>query len=99
MFGVAIGWQLYDRTNSAMALGLVGLVQVIPVVLLALPAGHLVDRKNRRDVAILANLVLGLCGLGLAAVSHLRAPVWTFYLLLLGHGMAVAFELPASGSL
>src|SRR5438093_12491629 len=74
MLGVAIGWQLYDRTGSPLALGLVGLVQVVPVILLALPAGHLVDRKNRRDVAMAANLVLAGCALALTLISHFRAP-------------------------
>ncbi len=99
MLGVAIGWQLYDRTNSTLALGLVGLVQVIPVVLLALPAGHLVDRKNRRDVAILSNALLTLCGLALFLISRNQAPIWTIYATLFLHGIAVSFEAPSTGSL
>src|SRR5215203_3049229 len=52
MLGVAIGWELYERTDSAFALGMVGLVQVVPVVLLALPAGHAVDRYDRKIIAM-----------------------------------------------
>src|SRR5215207_2370972 len=52
MLGVAVGWELYERTRSALALGLVGLVQVVPVVLLALPAGHAVDRYDRKLIAM-----------------------------------------------
>src|SRR5262249_46993009 len=99
MLGVAIGWQIYERTNSSLALGFVGLVQVVPVILLALPAGHLVDRKNRRDVSIAANLLLAACALTLALISYFHAPVWIVYAALLANGAAVAFEGPASGSL
>jgi len=47
MQGVAIGWQVYELTGSAFDLGLVGLIQFVPVVLLTLPIGHIVDRYNR----------------------------------------------------
>src|SRR3954451_22285795 len=47
MQGVAIGWQVYDLTGSAFDLGLVGLIQFVPVVLLTFPIGHIVDRYNR----------------------------------------------------
>src|SRR5947209_6820889 len=47
MQGVAVGWEVYERTGSPTALGLVGLAQVLPVILLALPAGHLADRYDR----------------------------------------------------
>src|SRR5262245_49212842 len=53
MLGVAIGWELYERTRSPLALGLIGLVQVVPVVLLALPAGHLADRFDRKRIAVI----------------------------------------------
>ena len=52
MLGVAVGWELYDRTGAALALGLVGLVQIVPVLLLALPAGHLADRRNRKWLVV-----------------------------------------------
>ena len=41
---VAVGWDIYERTGQSLQLGLVGLVQVIPVILLALPAGQVIDR-------------------------------------------------------
>jgi hypothetical protein len=43
MVGVAVGWELYERTRNPLALGLVGLVEIVPVLLLALPAGHMAD--------------------------------------------------------
>src|SRR6266487_2968390 len=69
MIGVAIGWELYERTSSPLALGLVGLVQVIPVLLLSLPAGHIADRLDRRWITIASRLALALCSLGLALLS------------------------------
>lgn len=48
MLMVALGWQMYALTGSAWDLGLVGLAQFLPALLLALPAGHLVDRHDRR---------------------------------------------------
>jgi MFS family permease len=50
MLMVALGWQMYDLTGSAWDLGLVGLAQFVPALLLALPAGHSVDRHDRRQV-------------------------------------------------
>src|SRR5712691_13403571 len=69
MITVAIGWELYERTGSALALGLVGLVQVIPVFILSLPAGQFIDRYNRKRIVIWSQIVLVLCSLGFAAVS------------------------------
>jgi MFS family permease len=99
MLGTAVGWQIYDRTGSTLALGMVGLVQVVPVVVLALPVGGLVDRKNRRDVAIAADAALVACALALTLVSALAAPVWLLYAVLFANGVAGAFESPATTSL
>ena len=51
---LALRWELYERTSDAMVLGYVGLVQVVPVLALALVAGHVADRFNRRVVVIVA---------------------------------------------
>ena len=48
MLTFAIAWELWLRTRSAFALGMVGLVQVVPVILLSLPGGHVADQHNRR---------------------------------------------------
>src|SRR5688572_8319580 len=69
MLGVAVGWELYERTRAPLGLGLIGLVQVLPVVLLALPAGHVADRFDRKWILVGATLLLVLCALGLAALS------------------------------
>ena len=51
---IAVGWEMYQRTGEALALGMVGLVQALPWMALALPAGYLADRFDRRRVALLS---------------------------------------------
>lgn len=69
MVGVCVGWQVYRLTHSVFALGLVGLVQVVPAVALALPAGQLADRVRRKTVVLSTAIVLGLAVSGLAFVA------------------------------
>jgi MFS family permease len=92
---VAVGWELYERTGDAWALGLVGLFEVAPVFLLMLPAGHVADRFARRDVAMFAYGLLALAALGLAYVSWTQAPVAVVYGLLVLIGAARAFASPS----
>src|SRR5580704_956730 len=58
MQSVAVGWELYERTGAAMALGWVGLVQALPIMLLAMPAGQLADRMDRRRIILMGQLVM-----------------------------------------
>lgn len=99
MLTFAIGWELWLRTQSAFALGLVGLVQVVPVVLLSLPAGHVADQFNRKRIVIISELFLAVCVIGLAWLSYVDGPLTLIYLCLLGIGMARAFNDPASSTL
>jgi len=99
MLSVAIGWQLYDRTGSAWSLGLVGLVQIVPVVLLALPAGQAADKYPRKLMAMGAHGVLALCAAGLALVTHLDGPTWVIYALLFATGIGTSFRSPSVGSM
>jgi MFS family permease len=69
MLVVAVGWQIYDLTNSALSLGLIGLVQFVPQLLLALAAGHVADRYDRRRIAMVCMLVQGSMAAVLAAGS------------------------------
>src|SRR5512141_1834658 len=99
MVSVAIGWELWLRTHQAFALGLVGLVQVVPVLILSLPAGHVADQYNRKRIVLIAELFLTLCVLGLAWLSYTAGPLVLIYALLLGIGIARAFNDPASSTL
>ncbi|HKX29044.1 MAG TPA: MFS transporter [Blastocatellia bacterium] len=96
---VAVGWQLYEQTSSAMALGMVGLVQIIPLLGLALPAGQLADRYDRRKVLMGATILSGLSSLGLASASMLGAGVSVIYTFLFLNGVARAFQGPARSAL
>jgi len=95
----AVGWELYERTGSPMPLALTGLVQALPVFLLALPAGHAADRFERRRIAILMQLVMAVASLGIAFLSHTRGPINAFYLCLFVGGCARSFNFPAQASL
>lgn len=99
MLTTAIGWDLYDRTHSALALGWVGLVQFVPVVLLALLAGHVADVFDRRRITLLAFAVLVVCALGFAANAALAGPLVVYYGLLFAMGTAQAFYSPARSAL
>jgi MFS family permease len=99
MLSVAVGWQLYERTNSAWSLGLVGLVQIVPVVLLALPAGQAADRMPRRTLAIWAHAMLAVCAAGLALISHFNAPTWMIYAVLFATGIGTSFRSPSVGAM
>ena len=73
MVSVAVGWQIYDLTDSALNLGLIGLIQFIPAVLLALPAGHIADQFHRRKVVVVCQIFewLALVGLAVMGFAHL----------------------------
>jgi MFS family permease len=99
MQSLVIGWELYERTHSAAAIGLTGLAQFFPVVLLALPAGHAADRFSLKRLFLLAQAILALSSIGLALVSYFAAPVPLVYALLLLIGIGRAFSAPARWSI
>ena len=99
MLQVALGWELYERTHSALALGLVGLVTAIPVVVLALPAGHLADRMDRKKIVIIAQMVFVTMSLSLAALSYVTGPILLMFAILLVRGTAQAYNNPARSAL
>ncbi len=99
MIGVAVGWELYERTHDPLALGLVGLVEIVPVLLLALPAGHLADRRDRKWIVVMAMSGVAACAFGLFALSITQGPVLAIYGLLFGMGVARAFQSPAFSAL
>jgi MFS family permease len=99
MLQVALGWELYERTHSAFALGLVGLVTAIPVVLLALPAGHLADKMDRKKIVVIAQMVFIAMSLSLSALSYVRGPIILMFGILLIRGTAQAYNNPARSAL
>jgi len=99
MLQVALGWELYERTHSALALGLVGLATALPVVILALPAGDLADRMDRKKILIWAQIGFIVAGFALAALSYWRGPVALVYAVLLARGAGQAYNNPARQAL
>jgi len=90
MLAVAVEWEIYRRTHSATALGLVGLVFAIPIVGLSLPAGHLADRISRKQIILVAQIFSAITSALLALVSwqHLAIPNMSI-LNACNHGLAV----------
>lgn len=99
MLNFAIMWEIWLRTHSTFALGLVGLVQVVPIILLSLPGGHIADQYNRKRIVIVMQGVLIACSLGLAYLSFIEGPLVWIYACLLGIGIARAFYDPAASTL
>jgi MFS family permease len=98
MLTVAVGWQLYERTHQPIALGLVGLTQMIPMFGLTLPAGHYADNHDRKRIIVLGMLGMGLGSIGLSIASHVEAPIGWIYACLLLSGTARTFMWPASSA-
>jgi len=98
MLIVAVGWELYERTHSAMALGLVGLTNMVPMFLFTLPAGHFADNHNRKRIILLMTAMMGLASVGLTLCSALQAPTPWIYACLFVAGSARTFLWPASSS-
>ena len=99
MTAVAVGWELYARTGQAISLAWVGLVHALPVIVLALPAGHLADRLNRRRILLTGLSIIILCSLGLAAISHANGPLYLYYLCIFVSSIAGTYSGPARGAI
>jgi MFS family permease len=100
MSAVATGWLVYDRTHNAYALGLVGLAQFLPMLLMSIPAGQLADRFDRRriltvcqlfEATALASIALGVI-FGPISLAHIYVAVVVL-------GAARACEQPTSAAL
>ncbi|MBT8580376.1 MFS transporter [Polynucleobacter paneuropaeus] len=90
---VAVGWHLYEITNSVVSLGLVGLAELVPYFLFALYSGHAVDHYSRKKIAALACFIHMSVALFLTAIAlgWLSPPVPLIYtaVALIGVGRAV----------
>jgi MFS family permease len=92
----ALGWQAYARAHDPLVLGLLGLAEFIPAALLAIPAGHLADRHDRRVIAVTGLIGLVVVALALAAdAASGDTAVWPLYVLAFAAGVANAVVNPA----
>jgi MFS family permease len=100
MLAVAIAWQVYDLTDSAFDLGLVGLIQFVPVVLLGLLIGHVADRYDRRRIVLICEIAQAGAA---AALAFGSAAGWlstdAIFALVFVSGTARAFESPTAQAL
>jgi MFS family permease len=83
MLSTGLAWEVWARTESAMALGVLGLSRAVPVILLALPAGHLVDLYNRKRLLVATQASYAMIAGAMALASWLHAPVWVLYFLVM----------------
>ncbi|SDA69132.1 MFS transporter [Sinorhizobium sp. NFACC03] len=100
IISVAVGWQIYDLTRDPFDLGLIGLFQFLPSLVLILVTGATADRYNRRMIMGICMVISTLCAtaLLLLTVSGLFSP-WPVYAILVVFGIERAFLAPASQSL
>lgn len=97
---VSVGWQIYDLTRNPLDLGLVGIIQFTPALLLVLVTGAVADRFGRRLIMGLSILTEGLCVVALLAFTiHGLTSVLPIFGMLLIFGIARAFFGPAGASL
>ncbi len=93
MLTVAVGWQVYELTDSALSLGLIGLVQFTPIFAFALIGGHAADRYERRRIALVTQAIQ--CGVAIMFASLSAAGALNAYMMYIGSfliGTALAFQ-------
>lgn len=97
---VAMGWMIYDQTHSAFYLGLVGLCQFLPMVVLTFIVGHVADRFDRRRIGLVCQLIEALTALVLAVAvwQHWIGPHGILAAVAV-MGAATAFERPTMAAL
>ncbi|MBN8993652.1 MAG: MFS transporter [Rhizobiales bacterium] len=100
VISVAVGWQVYDITRDPFDLGLVGLIQFAPSLLLVLVTGTISDRFNRRMIISICQIAEGIAALVLLLLTwHGSITVGQVFLILVVFGVARAFLNPAAQSL
>jgi MFS family permease len=97
---VAVGWQIYAITKSPLDLGLIGLSQFLPFVLLVLPAGQVADRRNRARILVACFALEFVCALLLLGFTLSGLAVaWPVFAVMVLFGTARAFAMPAGQAL
>jgi MFS family permease len=97
---VAVAWQVYQITHSALDLGLTGLALFAPGFFFMLAAGHVADCYDRRGIILACYAVQAICTVALLRFAlHPTGHVWPIYAVLLGIGLGRAFSGPASAAL
>jgi MFS family permease len=101
---VAVAWQVYAITHSALDLGYTGLALFLPGLFVMLAAGHAADRFDRRNIILLCYGLQAICTatllwLSLSATALKGGRVWPIYAVLIGIGLGRAFSGPAASAM
>ncbi len=99
MQGTALLWEVYEKTNNPFSLGLASLARALPVLVLALPAGAIVDLVDRRKVLIGTQIAFACASVLLTLGSYQNVSVWWIYVLVALTGCARVFNGPSRSSL
>jgi MFS family permease len=107
MLGTLVGWWMYELTNDPLALGMIGLAEVIPAVSMALYAGHIVDLNDRKVMILRSATLYTLCVLMLLAIAFgfyyqftgKLLTVTGIYLIIFLTGIIRAFSGPSFGAI
>ncbi|MBC7474106.1 MAG: MFS transporter [Candidatus Sericytochromatia bacterium] len=100
--GVAVGWQVYQITKDPLSLGIIGLAEAIPSILVSLYAGHLADNANRKNIMQICLFLFLLCSLSLFLFTfdltqqYIGFSVYHIYTIIFISGIARGFMSPAS---
>lgn len=101
---VVVQWQIYSITHDPLWLGMIGLAEALPFILVAIHAGHVADRHDRKKIALLALSVLMLCAAALLLFSwqpqrFLQHGVFPIFAVIIVSGVARSFQRPATTAL
>lgn len=101
MQSLIVGWQIYELTHDALSLGLIGIAEALPFLIVALFAGHVADVINRKKIVLISNGVYFLCAVGLLLISTqfhhalARYGIVPIYAIIFVTGIARGFMSPA----
>src|ERR1700744_4256307 len=107
MVNTIVGWRMYEITHNPFAIGLIGLSEFVPAFFLALPAGHVIDKSDKRKLLIKTTTGYLMCAIGLIAISF--GPImrelsghwiqWLTYAIIFITGMLRAFAGPTMNAI
>jgi len=107
MLGTVAAYQLFQITRDSFSIGLAGLAEFVPVFCLALYAGHVIDRSDKRTLLLRSVIIYGICTLAMVVLTHpliisnfsRNTLPWLFYLIIFCTGVIRAFAGPTTHAL
>ena len=107
MLGTVAAYQLFQITRDSFSIGLAGLAEFVPVFCLALYAGHVIDRSDKRTLLLRSVIIYGVCTLAMVVLTHpliisnfsRNTLPWLFYLIIFCTGVIRAFAGPTTHAL